>query len=159
MKKSSISRSSVSIGQIDSADSGAEEWPESAARACAACVGDAGEEVPDMPAGEAAALCCSSSRLRLMASACRFGGPRLLLGRSKVHGISSAAHARHGGPVSSHFTFLILHESHALRRRFVFCGCSGVEVCVGGFESPPALVGWLVTGVGCWIWWVTWCMW
>lgn len=48
------------------------------------------------------------------------------------------------------FTLRMLHESHAFRRRFVFCGCcSGVEVCVGAFEWPPALVGWLVTGVGC----------
>jgi len=58
-----------------------------------------------------------------------------------VHGISSAAQARHGGPLSSHWrtlvaiqaattnearhtlTFLMLHESHALRNLLVFWGC------------------------------------
>jgi hypothetical protein len=39
----------------------------------------------------------------LIASACRFGGPRRRLGLSNVHGISSAAQARHGGPLSSHW--------------------------------------------------------
>lgn len=35
------------MGQMDSAESGAEECPESAASAWAACVGDAGDEVPE----------------------------------------------------------------------------------------------------------------
>lgn len=145
------------MGQIDSAESGVDECPDSAARAWAAWVGEAGVEVPERP-GEPAALCCSSRRRRLMASACRFGGPRRLLGRSNVHGMSSAAQALHGGPVSSHcsrqrccsghsfierptFTLRMLHESHALRRRFVFCGWSGVEVWVAGWELAPALAG------------------
>jgi hypothetical protein len=38
----------------------------------------------------------------LIASACRLGGPRRLLGRSKVHGMSKEAQARHGIPDSSH---------------------------------------------------------
>jgi hypothetical protein len=38
-----------------------------------------------------------------MASAWRFGGPLLRLGRSNVHGISRAAQALHGGPDSSHY--------------------------------------------------------
>lgn len=37
-----------------------------------------------------------------MASAWRLGGPRRRLGRSKVHGMSRAAQALHGGPASSH---------------------------------------------------------
>jgi len=45
----------------------------------------------------------SSRRRRLIASACRLGGPRRRLGLSNVHGMSSAAHARHGGPLSSHW--------------------------------------------------------
>lgn len=89
----------VSTGQIDSAERGAEECPESAAKAWAALVGEAGV---DMPEPGVLAFCCSSRRLRLIASACRFGGPRRLLGRSNVHGMSSAAQALHGGPVSSH---------------------------------------------------------
>lgn len=54
------------MGQIDSAERGADEWPESAAKACAAFVGEAGE---DMPEPGVLALACSSRRLRLMASA------------------------------------------------------------------------------------------
>ena len=49
--------------------------------------------------------------LSLMASACRFGGPRRLLGRLKVHGISKEAQARHGMPDSSHY----LHISRQLQ--------------------------------------------
>ena len=44
----------------------------------------------------------SSRRRRLIASACRLGGPRRRLGLSNVQGMSSDAHARHGGPLSSH---------------------------------------------------------
>jgi hypothetical protein len=47
--------------------------------------------------------CDDSSLCRLIASACLFGGPRLRLGRSYVHGMSRAAQARHGGPASSHW--------------------------------------------------------
>lgn len=86
------------MGQIDSALSDwFEVWEESAARACAACVGEEGDDAPD---NEPAAA--SSRRLRLMASAWRLGGPLLRLGLSNVHGMSSAAHALHGGPDSSH---------------------------------------------------------
>ena len=67
---------------------------DSAASACAACVGDAGVGGPDRP-GE--------PTLRFFsASACLLGGPRRLLGRSNVHGMSRAVQARHGGPDSSH---------------------------------------------------------
>jgi len=66
---------------------------DSAANAWAACVGELGDEGP-----------FSSRRRFLMASACRFGGPRRLLGRSKVQGISRAAQARQGGPDSSHYS-------------------------------------------------------
>lgn len=99
MKKSSISRSSVSIGQIDSAERcWLEVWAESVGRFCAACVGDDGDGVAES-AGDPAT---SSNRLRLIASACLLGGPRRRLGLSNVHGMSSAEHARHGGPLSSH---------------------------------------------------------
>lgn len=95
-----MSKSSVLSGQMDSAESC---WPEvcdeSAARACAACVGDDGADVADM-LGEPVPP--SSRRRRLIASACLLGGPRLRLGLSKVHGMSRAVHARHGGPDLSH---------------------------------------------------------
>lgn len=89
------------MGQMDSAEIFWFEvlWEESAANACAACVGDDGDDVAESP-GDAAT---SSIRRRLIASACRFGGPRRRLGLSNVHGISSAAQARHGGPLSSHW--------------------------------------------------------
>lgn len=57
--------------------------------------GDAGAEKPPDADG------VSVLRL-LMASACRFGGPRRRLGLSNVHGMSNAEQARHGGPDSSH---------------------------------------------------------
>jgi hypothetical protein len=57
--------------------------------------GDVGDEKLAGPPGD--------SNLRfLIASACRLGGPLRRLGLSKVHGMSNAAHARHGGPDSSH---------------------------------------------------------
>lgn len=64
------------------------------ARVWAACVGELGADVPEVP-GE-------STRRLLIASACRLGGPRRRLGRSNVQGISKPAHALHGGPDSSH---------------------------------------------------------
>jgi hypothetical protein len=145
VKKSSTRSSRVEKGQIDSAERTACE--EKDASVAATLLGDAGDEKPG-----------DSRRRRLMASACRFGGPRRRLGLSKVHGMSSAAQARHGGPDSSHYsefpvslslsvcacvcvsrhghagnaclgarfnalltlTLRILHESHALRKRFPF---------------------------------------
>jgi hypothetical protein len=95
MKKSSISAFTVGSGQMVSADSccGCDDC--NCARACAALVGDCGDDWPE----------CGSVWFRrrfLMSSACLLGGPRRRLGRSKVHGISRDMHARHGGPVSSH---------------------------------------------------------
>ena len=43
------------------------------------------------------------SRCFFMDSASRLGGPRRLLGRSNVQGISKATQALHGGPDSSHW--------------------------------------------------------
>lgn len=85
-----------SRGTIDSALS-----PEGAGVGARLSVGYAGEVegIGVVPAGEP---CCDSSRAFLIASACLFGGPRRRLGRSYVQGISKAAHARHGGPASSH---------------------------------------------------------
>ena len=131
-----MSKFSVSIGQMDSAERcWFEVWEESVASAWAAWVGEDGAEVEERRGDPAP----SSSRRRLIASACRLGGPRRRLGLSKVHGMSSPAHARHGGPLSSHcqsqhlqcfrgglkmnkrtFTLRILHESHALRNLLVF---------------------------------------
>ena len=65
------------------------------ASVAATLLGDVGEEKMPWIEGE-------SSLRFLIASACRLGGPRRLLGRSKVHGMSSAAQALHGGPASSH---------------------------------------------------------
>lgn len=93
MKKSSTSNSRVFKGHIDSALRTA--WDEKEANVAAMLLGDDGAEV------EKLAPSCSNLR-RLIASACLLGGPRLLLGRSKVHGISNEAHALHGGPDSSH---------------------------------------------------------
>jgi len=94
--------------QMDSAerDEGA-EWDDSAASACAACVGDDGSD-PGAPEGE-------SSRCRLIDSAWRLGGPLRRLGLSKVHGISSAEQALHGGPASSHCEESVISHSHQLR--------------------------------------------
>ena len=64
------------------------------ARVCAAWMGEVGNELPDLTGGST--LCF------LMDSASLFGGPRLLLGLSKVHGMSRATQALHGGPASSH---------------------------------------------------------
>lgn len=89
VKKSSISNSRVEKGQIDSALRGG--W-EREARVKATLLGDIGAKAPP---GD-------SRRRFLIASACRFGGPLLRLGLSKVHGISRAAHALQGGPDSSH---------------------------------------------------------
>lgn len=131
MKKSSTRSSRVESGHMDSALRTACERD---ARVAATLLGEDGD----------ASVGGSSLRF-FMASACRFGGPRRRLGRSKVHGISKATQARHGGPDSSHlqgkqlasgrdhngtvatsgryrtFTFRTLHESHALRKRFAFC--------------------------------------
>ncbi len=94
MKKSSTRSSSVENGHIDSAERTA--WEEKDARVAAILSGVVGDEKPTGPAfGE-------STRRRLRASACLFGGPLLRLGLSKVHGISKAVHARQGGPDSSH---------------------------------------------------------
>lgn len=83
------------MGQIDSALSTC--CCENDASACAAPVGEAGIEYEPFDAW-------SDSNLRFfIASACRLGGPRRRLGRSKVHGMSKVAHARHGGPSSSHY--------------------------------------------------------
>ena len=66
-------------------------WEEKDASVAATLFGDVGDEKPPDTVGE--------SYLRLLiASACRFGGPRLRLGLSNVHGISNAAQARQGGP-------------------------------------------------------------
>lgn len=75
-------------------------WDEKDASVAATLFGDVGDEKLPAPPGD--------SNLRfLIASACLFGGPLLLLGRSNVQGISRAAQARHGGPDSSHCTRLI----------------------------------------------------
>jgi len=122
-KKSSMRSSRVENGHIDSALRTA--WEENDANVAATLFGDVGDEKPVAPAGD--------SNLRfLIASACRFGGPLLLLGRSNVHGMSKAAHALQGGPDSSHFTLRILQESQAFRSRLPFC------------PSPP----FVDTGVG-----------
>jgi len=144
VKKSSTSNSRIEKGQMDSALRTACEEKE--ASVAATLFGLEAEDVLKAATGES-----PSSRRRLMASACRFGGPRRREGRSNVHGMSRAAQARHGGPASSHcscgqpsfvvlmdslaldnratltLTFLMLHESQALRRRFPFCA----SVCAG----------------------------
>lgn len=88
MKKSSTRSSRTERGHIDSALSTA--W-ERDARVAATLFGEVGE-----------ASTGDSSFRFFIASACRFGGPRRRLGLSKVHGISRATQARHGGPDSSH---------------------------------------------------------
>lgn len=80
---------------MDSAESTACE--ENEAKVAAILLGDVGEEKAPAPA-------VSSSLRFFIASACRLGGPRRLLGRSKVQGMSRTAQARHGGPDSSHCT-------------------------------------------------------
>jgi hypothetical protein len=90
VKKSFTRSSRVGKGHIDSALRTACE--EKDARVAATLFG---EEVGDAADGD-------SSLRFLIASACRFGGPLRRLGRSKVHGISRARQARHGGPDSSH---------------------------------------------------------
>ena len=100
MKKSSIRSLSVFKGHIDSAFR--TEFEEKATRVAATLFGDVGVEKPPTD-GDA----CDSSNLRrfsrpLISSACLLGGPRLRLGLLKVHGISRAAQALHGGPASSH---------------------------------------------------------
>lgn len=95
MKKSSTRSSRVENGQIDSALRTG--WLEMEIKVAAMLLGEVGFEKLPLPPPDG-----DSSLRRLMASACRFGGPRLRLGLSRVHGISRAAHARHGGPDSSH---------------------------------------------------------
>lgn len=81
-------------------------------------VGEAGVEGPEPPSVP------SRRRFFLMASAWRFGGPRRRLGRSKVHGISRAAQALHGGPDSSHWVSSL-----------VTCGFAGRERVEGRISS------------------------
>lgn len=95
MKKSSTKSSRVENGQMDSALRTG--WLEMDIKVAAMLFGEVGFEKLPLPPPDG-----DSSLRRLMASACRFGGPRRRLGRSRVHGISRAAHARHGGPDSSH---------------------------------------------------------
>jgi hypothetical protein len=64
--------------------------------------GEVGEDMLPGPDGDSRRLLLLNSSF-LIASACRLGGPRRLLGRLKVHGISRAAQARHGIPDSSHY--------------------------------------------------------
>jgi hypothetical protein len=150
VKKSSTSNSRIEKGQMDSALRTACE--ENEASVAATLFGLDADDVLKAATGES-----PSSRRRLMASACRFGGPRRREGRSNVHGMSRATQARHGGPASSHcssgqpsfavlmdsqalsldnrvtltLTFLTLHESQALRRRFPFCASVCASVCAG----------------------------
>jgi hypothetical protein len=95
VKKSSIRSCRIGRGHIDSAEMAG--WDDSDVRAWAvASIGDCGADSPD----------CDPAvpRFRLLiASAWRLGGPRLRLGREKVHGISRAAHDLQGGPLSSHY--------------------------------------------------------
>jgi hypothetical protein len=93
VKKSSTKSSSIGKGQMDSAERTACE--EKDAKVAATLFGDVGTEKPAGADGD-------SSRRLLIASACRLGGPRLRLGLSKVHGMSRAEQAKHGGPDSSH---------------------------------------------------------
>jgi hypothetical protein len=88
----------VENGQIDSALRTA--WEEKLARVAATLSGDVG-------AGKITPLGDPNLRF-LISSACRFGGPRRRLGRSRVHGISSAAQALQGGPDSSHCEEVVL---------------------------------------------------
>lgn len=93
----------------------------------------------------------------LMASACRLGGPRLRLGLSKVHGISNAAQARHGGPDSSHcfsqllddiscdkpvkariFQYLLgLYECYMSRKPCATCSPS-ISACLLRYQASAA---------------------
>jgi len=131
------------------------EPEESDTRVSAILFGDAGEDMPPGPLGESRRLLLLAS-LFLIASACRFGGPLRLLGRSKVQGISRAAQARHGIPDSSHcwrnsisfaqqdleldihtFTLRMLQESQAFRRRFAFCPSPPLAHAGGGGGASP----------------------
>jgi hypothetical protein len=94
VKKSSIRSSRVLIGHIDSALRTACE--EKDANVAATLLGDVGEEKPP-PDGDS-----SLTLFALISSACLFGGPLRRLGLWKVQGMSRAAQALHGGPVSSH---------------------------------------------------------
>ena len=149
------------------------EREESDTKVSAMLFGDAGEDMPPGPSGESKRLFLLASLL-LINSACLFGGPLRLLGRSKVHGISRAAQARHGIPDSSHclhsrvstarprldldihtFTFRMLQESQAFRRRFALLpsrgslpdrgpgggGGGGVAIAIGicAWPSPRPL--------------------
>ena len=94
VKKSSMRAFRVGRAHISSAESWAGCDDCSCASAWAALVGDCGVDDSES----------RSPILRfLIASACLLGGPRRRLGRSKVHGISSARQALHGGPDSSHY--------------------------------------------------------
>lgn len=104
-----------SRGKIDSALN-----PEGAGVGARLSVGYTGE-VCGMGVATPGEPCCDSSRAFLMASACLFGGPRRRLGLSYVQGISSAAHARHGGPASSHYkqpTVNLEHHDRVLAENF-----------------------------------------
>ena len=94
-------------GHMDSALRTAFEEKETSVSAT--LLGEVGEDMLAGPDGDSRRLFLPAM-FSLIASACRLGGPRRLLGRSKVHGISKAAQARHGIPDSSHY----LHISRQL---------------------------------------------
>jgi hypothetical protein len=100
VKKSSTRSSRVERGQIDSALRTALDEKETSVSAT--LFGEVGEDMLPGPDGDSRRLLLLASLFALIASACRLGGPRRLLGRLKVHGISRAAQARHGIPDSSH---------------------------------------------------------
>ena len=136
MKKSSTSSSRIEKGHIDSALSTACE--EKDARVAATFEGLVGDGVANWREGEP-----SSSRRRLMLSACRFGGPRRREGRSNVHGISRAAQARQGGPSSSHWriavsSLLMAGLKRGVRRVLSPCGyCKNRRLFVVDSPSAP----------------------
>lgn len=112
-------------------------------------IGESGPIRPTAAAAMNASSASASRRRRLIASACLLGGPRRLLGRLKVHGMSRMAQARHGGPDSSHFTFRTEQESHAFFSRFARARASSLadaptglsDGLVPGPPGPPALPG------------------
>jgi len=100
VKKSSTSSSRVERGHMDSALRTAFEEKETSVSAT--LFGEVGDDMLAGPDGDSIRLFLAAI-FSLMASACRLGGPRRLLGRLKVHGISKEAQARHGMPDSSHY--------------------------------------------------------
>lgn len=99
MKKSSRSSCTVCNEHMASAEAGKEVVGEGIE--ATDCRGVLGKGHSDKLAGESSAW--ASSFCFFNFSACRFGGPLLLLGLEKVHGISSVAQDRQGGPLTSHF--------------------------------------------------------